>query len=369
MNSLLRSHLLLLPLAFIGIACTTTNITNVTNPAIAPIISRFSPDTAWTLKELWIYGTNFGYDAADVRVTIDTARLEVELADDTVLKVIIPEGTPTGLVRVRTYEQTATSAKPVTIRQTFHPHAFTDSLPEGASFSILGSGMNNYRGTLHISVNGISFPVDSFFADRIVSHVVPNSYSGAVTISDSQTSFTAGMLFVTRPSSWNTLSQIWNRATGKEYHHLSGYINGPTNPIDSTWQTIVTYDRQIDMNVSGIPFIKTARGLSYTVPYSSPNGTAPLFQLIWDFVGQTASVTYTQHSITQLTPYHTIDTEWQNGASLPASGSVAADVEFAPLSMYCRIIETTTDSTGLVNLQETTTLSNTSGEFDLILKR
>jgi hypothetical protein len=373
MTSLNRSLPLIALLAVVELSCTTTNITNVMSPGIAPTITRFSPDTAWTLQELTIHGTNFGYDAANVLVTIDTARASVEMADDTVIKVIVPEGARSGSIHVRTYEQTATSAKPITIQHTFNPHAFTDSLPEGAFFSIPGSGMNNYRGTLRVTLNGVVFPIDSIFPDRIVSHVPPNSYTGPLAISDSAASHNLGSLFIMLPSSWNTLSQIWDRMIFRAYHHLTGYINGPGNSIDSTWTDTVTIDRQIDMNIAGNLFAKTARGVSYSLAPGTPYYD-PLLQINWDNVSQEATVTYYKHSLEQLSPYHTIDSLWDDaGESLPTSSSVNADIEFMMPNIRCQITETTTDSTGLVNLQSSTTLMKlnnltSAGSFDLILK-
>src|SRR5579863_5995039 len=108
MKWLLRSISLL---ALAGVSCSAPNTTVVNS--LAPTITRFSPDTVWTLQPLTIYGTEFGYDYQGVRVTVDTSLAQITDVEDTLLTVSVPGGARTGFIHVWSYEQTATSARPV----------------------------------------------------------------------------------------------------------------------------------------------------------------------------------------------------------------------------------------------------------------
>jgi hypothetical protein len=361
---------LLASLAFVGISCTTTTNTTVIN-SLAPTISRFSPDTAWTFQTLTIYGTNFGYDPNDVHVVIDTALAQVLSIDDTVMKVLIPEVARTGFIHVRAYEQTGTSARPVIINYTFSPHYFTDTATVGSSFSIPGTGMNNYPGFIQLSLNGTALPVDSIFADRIVSHVLPNCYSGPVTITDSIGTYNnMGTLTVTRPSSWKTLSEIWDNLTVRETHERIGYENGPANTFDSTWYTTAVYSGQHDINIAGGIFARTAKGVTYQYSWASTNDSrSKSIGINWDTVHQVANVSFSDYFISSATSFHSLDTDWYDeGDALSAPLPVDADIEFMLPSLRYQITEDSTDGTGLVKWQETTNGTITSGSFDLIFK-
>ncbi|HZK76735.1 MAG TPA: IPT/TIG domain-containing protein [Candidatus Kapabacteria bacterium] len=324
---------------------------------------------AWTSQPLTIYGSNFGYDLFAVRVSVDTALAQVTDAEDTMLTVSVPDGARTGFIHVWAYEQTATSATPVVVEYTFNPHYIFDSVPDGRSFSIPGTGMNHSRGILRLYVGGISYPIDSVFPDRIVSHAIPNSLSGQVTISDSNGTYNCGTLIVTRPCSWRTLSEIWDNLTVTETHHRTGYINGPAHTIDSTWKTTATYSGQRDTNIAGTFFSRTVQGLAYLLNQSNPKNS-PLLQITWDTAHQIAAVSFRKDSYMPASSFHTGDTIWyDNGQSLPALLPVDGDIEFMLPAFAYQISEDSMDTQGLVNWQETTTTTVTSGMFDIILKR
>jgi IPT/TIG domain len=369
MKWLLRS----VPLfALVLVACTTTNnpVTNIyTVDSTKPTITRFSPDTVWTLGTLTIYGNHFGYYPLDLRVIIDTAQVQqFTYGDDTMLTAIVPEGSQAGLIHITTINGTTTSAKPVVVEYTFNPHTINDTLPIGASFSIPGTGMNHYHGILRLSVAGVLYPIDSVFPDRIVSHVVAEGFSGSVVMSDSDGTYSGlGSLTVTRPSDWNTLSIIYDHLNVTETHHRTGYVNGPSTPIDSTWQTTVLYLGQHDVNVTGVPFARISGGLEYAI--GVPYGTSgPDIQLSWDTISPAATVDFEQYSYFNRSTL-TLDTEWSptyyNGsASLPVTNAI----EFMMQEFGYSITEDSTDTQGLVNWHETTTTTLNSGSFDLILK-
>ncbi len=367
MKWLLRS----VPLfALVWVACSTTNnpVTNIYNvDSLAPTITRFSPDTVWTLVgTLTIYGTHFGYDEG-MRVVIDTTQAQVSTANDTIMTVYVPEAAQTGPIHVATINGSTTSAKQVVVEYTFNPHTINDTLPIGASFSIPGTGMNHYHGQLHLTVAGIPYPVDSVFPDRIVSHVVAGGYTGAINMYDSSGSYSVGALTVTRPSAWNTLSEIWDHVTVTETHHRTGYVNGPTNTIDSTWEITVNYSGQHDVNVSEVPFTRIQAGLQYAVPDPSYI-YVPLLSITWDTITQTAQVNYEPYT-SLTTSTHTLDTEWySNSGNLPAMLPVTNAIEFQMPGFSYQITEDSTDTQGLVDWQETTNAELTSGSFDLILK-
>ncbi len=336
------------------------NIVDTTGPA-APTISKFSPDTVWTFGILTIYGTHFGF-GSDVSVAIDTTQVQVSSAsaNDTIITVLVPEAAQTGPIRVNTINGTTTSTKPVVVQSTFHPHTINDSVTIGASFSIPGTGMNHSHGQLRLTVAAVPYPIDSIFANRIVSHVVANGFSGSITFNDSSGGYNGGTLIVTRPSSWNTLSQIWDHVSVTETHTRTGYVNGPQNPIDSTWKTTAFYLGQHDVNVSGVPFAREATGVNYTI-------AEPYILIEWDTITQTAVVVYQPRS-SSMTPTHTVDTQWNSTPNLPALLPVDNAIEFTFPNFYYQINEDSTDTQGLVNWQETTTTTFVSGSFDLILK-
>lgn len=360
---------LVLLVAFVS--CTTTNspVTNTyvvdsffVRDSLAPKITSFSPDTVWTFGTLKIYGSHFGYNGG-VRVTIDTTEEVVTANVDTMITAYVQESTPTGIIHVSTVNGSSVSTKPVVVEQTFTPHAINDTLPIGASFSILGTGMNHYHGFLHLSVQGVPFPIDSVFPDRIVSHIVPSAVSGDVSIADSLGPYNnyLGTLTVTLPSAWNILSIIWDNVTVIETHQRIGYINGPANPIDSIWKDTVLYSGQRDDTVTGIPFIVTLQDLDYKL--SSPN-----LDVYWYPVSQAAYIYYRPESFSQ-SETHSIDTTWSAVSSgLPAPLPVTNDIEFAMPTYGYRITEDSTDLRGLVNWQETTTTAFLSGRFDLVFK-
>ncbi len=348
-------------------SCSAPNTTTVVN-SLAPVITSFSPDTVWTFNNLTIHGANFGYDPQNVLVHIDTVLAQLQSTDDTVLTVAVPENARTGLVHVWSYEQTATSAKPLVVNYSFRPHTFsTDSVPEGGSFSIPGTGMNNYRGNLSLYLNETVLPIDSVFSNRIVSHVIPNCFSGGIAISDSAKGYFPGTLIVTRPSAWKTLSEIWDNLTIEEFHHRTGIDDG--HPIDSSWQTTVTYSRQIDSNIAGTPFARTAQGVDYSL--TQPNNTDnPLVQITWDTVRQTAQVSFHKYSYIPTTTFHSGDTLWfENGDSREAFLPIDGDIEFSLPGFGYQINEDSTNASGIVNWQETTITTITSGSFNLIFKQ
>src|SRR5207237_7142240 len=125
---------------------TTIVDTTIVKPN-APTITKFSPDTVWTLGTLTIHGTHFGF-GNDVYVAIDTVEADVLSVHDTIITVSVPEAAQTGLIRVATINGSTISAKPVVVKSTFTPHTINDTLPVGASFSIPGTGMNNFHGPL-----------------------------------------------------------------------------------------------------------------------------------------------------------------------------------------------------------------------------
>jgi hypothetical protein len=341
------------------LSCSTTTNTIVSN-SLAPTITRFTPDTVWTGKTLTIYGTDFGYAYDGVRVWIDTAPASVTDVEDTMVTVTVPEGAWTGLIHVWSYEQTATSLRPVVVDYAFNPHAINDTVPDGGSFSVPGTGMNHSHGILRLFMGGIPFQIDTVFPDRIVSHVPHNCPSGALTMSDSDGTYYPGSLTVTRPSAWTTLSQIYNYMNVTETHNRTGYINGPAHTIDSTWTTKVSYAGQHDLNVAGIKFMRRTTGLQYNTP---------TYQIGWDTMSQTAYVTFSKSSSIPTTPTHTIDTQWYAGGSpLSAPLPVDNDIEFVVPGFGYQINEDSTDTQGLVSWQETTNTQVTSGEFDIILK-
>ena len=357
-------------LALFAMSCTTTTNTTSVVSSLQPTITGFSPDTVWTFASLKISGSDFGYDATDIRVYLDTIQLFISSIDDTVLTAIIPETAHTGLIRIRSYEQTVTSAKPVVVNYTFSPHTIYDSVPMGGSFSIPGTGMNNARGAIRITLNGISLPVDSVFADRVVSHVIPNSWSGPLSISDSVGAHSAGALTVVRPTVWRTLSLIWDNLRISEYHSRVGYVNGPGHPIDSTWYTTATYMGQVDTSIAGGVFaISTTPWLVYSIDRAN-NGNSPLLQLNWDTLNQRAQVSFQRCSSNPLATTSLPDTEWyDNYEYVSAILPVDRDVEFTMPAMRYQIVRDSTDSQGLVNWKETTTSSIMSGSFDIILKQ
>ncbi|HZK75662.1 MAG TPA: IPT/TIG domain-containing protein [Candidatus Kapabacteria bacterium] len=339
-------------------SCSAPN--NAASNPDAPVITRFTPDTAWTFQQITIYGDHFGYDPADIRVTIDTARAQVTSVDDTVMTVNVPEGARTGFIHVATINQSSSSANPVTVEYTFNPHNMDDTVPPGGSFSIPGTGMNDYHGTLHLSVSGIPYPIDSIFPDRVVSHLIAGGTSGDVTIWDSIRAFYPGPLFVTRPSPWKTLSEIWDNVLVTERHQLVTYINGAIY-TDSTWQTTAAYSGQHDVNISGINFVTTNRGVSYGI-------TVPSLQLTWDTTTQTASIAFGIQA-DSTTPSHILDTTWSASATnLPAFLPVDRAIEFVMPNFSYQITEEARTQ-GVVSWYETTTTTIISGSFDLILKQ
>lgn len=358
--------------ALLGLSCTTTTSTTVVNNSnsLLPTISGFSPDTVWTFKSLKVFGTDFGYDPADIRVYIDTTPLEITSIDDTVLTVTIPEITHSGLIRIRSYEQTATSAKPVVVNYSFSPHTTYDSVPIGGSFSIPGTGMNNYHGALRISLNGRSLPVDAVFPNRIVSHVTPNCWSGTLTVSDSMGSYGAGSLTVTRPSFWRTVSLIWDNLVIREYHLRTGYVNGPGHPIDSGWYVTATYSGQVDTSIWGTAFaVSTPPWLVYSLNRAN-NGAYPLLQISWDTVNERAQIAFEKYSSDPTPSSTNADTLWyDNNENIEAALPVDRDVEFSLPNIRYQILKDSTDGQGLVNWQETTNTSIVSGSFDIILKQ
>jgi hypothetical protein len=372
MKWLLRS-VPLFALVWVGCSASNTPVTDTTviDTTIvkpnAPTITKFSPDTVWTLGTLTIYGTHFGY-GNDVSVAIDTTQVRVSSTYDTVMTVNIPETAQTGLIHVGTINGRTTSTKPVVVENTFSPGTINDSLPIGASFSIPGTGMNHYHGQLRLTIAGVLYPIDSVFANRIVSHVVTNAFSGAVIVYDSSGSHNAGTLAVTRPSSWNTLSVIWDHLNVTETHTRTGYINGPSNPIDSTWEITATYLGQHDVNVSGVPFARTQTGLQYAAPDPAYTNV-PLLSIAWDTVTQTATVSYLEYSSSE-TATLTLDTVWNSGTTnLSALLPVDNAIEFTFPYIGYQITEDSTDTQGLVNWQETTNYTAlNSGSFHVILK-
>ena len=367
MKWLVRSIPLVALLSLVAMSCTTTTNTTVVN-SLAPTITGFSPDTVWTYHQLRIYGTHFSYDPQNVRITIDTALVYPDSTEDTLLTVHVPENARTGFVHVWSYEQTATSAKQVVIKYTFSPHYNYDTVALGGSFSIPGTGMNNSQGNLRLYVAGILFPIDSIFPDRIVSHAIPNSYSGAITLYDSAGTYSAGALTITRPCTWRTLSEIWDNLTLRESHRRTGYMNGPSHPIDSTWQTFATYNGQVDTNIAGTLFWRNTQGVQYILRRNQPNNY-PLLGITWDTVHQTAQISFYKYLYIPTTPYHSGDTVWSGYQLLPAPLPVDGDIEFTPTNFGYTIIEDSTDSQGLVNWQETTNATIVSGAFDIILKQ
>ncbi len=346
--------------ALVWVACSASN-TPVIEYSTAPTITRFSPDTVWTFGIDTIHGTHFGYDPNDVVVAIDTSQVGVNTANDTIMTVYVPEATQTGFIRVATINGTTTSAKPVVVEYTFNPHSIYDTLPIGASFSIPGTGMNHYHGQLRLTVAGVFYPIDSVFPNRIVSHIVGNGYSGTASLYDSGASYDVGMLMVTRPSAWNTLSIIYDHLNVTETHTRTGYVNGPSNTIDSTWQTTATYLGQHDVNISGIPFAREATGVNFGI-------AVPSLGIGWDTVTQTAEVDYAPNS-SFMSPTLTLDTAWNSfNPNLPALLPVDNAIEFTLPYISYRITEDSTDNQGLVNWQETTTTTQSSGLIDLILK-
>jgi hypothetical protein len=205
-----------------------------------------------------------------------------------------------------------------------------------------------------------------------VSHVVPNAYSGDVTISDSTTTNDIGVLTVTVPSTWNTLSEIWDRLTVAETHIRTGYINGPDNMIDSIWQDTLTYSGQRDINISGISLDKTGQGMySYTIPALTFYYDEPLLQMNWNPMNGNAAIILYQYSISPTNSFHSLDTLWAvNSGNVQTFGQVTDDIELVLPSIYFQINEDSADANGLVNWRETTTSSRfISGSFDLIFKK
>lgn len=347
--------------ALLFASCSSPNNTTVVNNAATPTIVGFSPDTVWTFDTLTIFGTHFGFDPADVNVTIDTTPLWWQpMVDDTILRAIVPEGAEKGLIHVATINGSIASAKPVVIKYTFYPHTINDTLPIGASFSIPGTGMNNYHGSLQLSVSGIAYPIDSVFPDRIVSHVVPNAKSGTLILSDSVETLNVGTLSITRPSAWKTLSEIWDNLSVTETHRLSRYANN-TMISDSTWQTMENFSGQSDINISGSTFIRTPIGLQY-------NLSVPSLLLTWDTVHQTASIQF-QTGVSKNSGTLIFDSIWGATASnVPAALPVDNDIEFIMPSFGLQITEESLYSQSVVWV-ETTSFSSISGSFDLIFKK
>jgi hypothetical protein len=277
--------------------------------------------------------------------------------------VTVPEGAQTGLIKVWSYEQTATSTKPVIVNYTFNPHSINDTLPDGATFSTPGTGINHFHGLLQLFVGGIQFPIDSVFPERIVSHVLHNSPGGSIYIYDSGGEFEVGSLTVTRPSAWTTLSQIYNYIFVTETHTRTGYTNGVANTIDSTWTTKVSYLGQHDTNVAGFKFVRTTTGLQ---------GNVGPYQIVWDTGRQTASVALLKYSYMPTTPTHSGDTEWYDEyygeQSLVAPLPVDNDIEFVLPGFGYQITEDSTDTQGLMIWQKITSTQVNSGEYDIIFK-
>jgi hypothetical protein len=347
--------------ALVCVSCTTTTNTTVSpvSNSLAPTITGFSPDTVWTGKWLTIHGTDFGYNSYDIRVFIDTAFVEETDAEDTIMTVSVPEGARTGLIRVWAYEQTATSAKPVVVEYTFNPHSVNVTAPDGGSFSVPGTGMNNYHGVLRLFVGEIPFPIDSVFPNRIVSHVPHNSPGGTMTMSDSNGTYSAGSLTVTRPSSWTTLSQIYNYINVTETHYHYKYTNGQAN-LDSTWTTKASYAGQRDTNIAGIKFVRATTGLYYS---------AGPCQIAWDTIKQTAVASFGKYSYAPTTSTHSLDTEWQAGGQTQAAPlPVDDDIEFVLPGFGYQINEDSTNTQGLTIWQKVTSTTLTSGEYDIIFK-
>ena len=353
-----RTSLLLALLALINGSCSAPP-NSVVN-SLSPIITGFSPDTAWTFKNLIISGKNFSYDASNCLVSIDTLRTELRDLEDTTVTVLVPENAHTGFVHVWSYESTATSSKPVVVMYSFSPHGFVDTAAPGGFFSIPGTGMNNFPSTLRVFLNATEVPVDSVYSNRIVCHLFLNSYSGTVTLTDSSGHYyNTGSLVVTRPSYWRTLSEIWDNLTLRETHHLTG------PGIDSSWYTTASYSGQRDIDIAGLPFIRTAQGISLTLispfPYTS---NFQEVKMNWDTVHQTASFSYTgQSGLTNL------DTIWSaSNSGIPAPLPVEGNIELTAPNYAYEIQESSMDSTNVGTRSEVTVTSILTGSFDLIFK-
>lgn len=244
-------------------SCSSPNNTTVVN-STAPTITDFSPDTVWTLKPLTLHGSHFGYDAGDLYTTIGGVRVVYfDSLNDTVMTIYVPDSAQTGLIRIATMNGSSSSSKPVVVKHTFNPYSINDSIPIGAYFSIPGTGMKNYHGFVVLRVGSLVLPIDSIFDTRIVSHVISGGYSGPLTISDSSGTYYCGSLAIIRPSTWKTLSEIWDNIVLKETHYRAGFIDGPTVRIDSSWVDTVTYSGQHDINISNVPFVITGEILQY----------------------------------------------------------------------------------------------------------
>lgn len=348
-------------LALVFLSCSSTNTAVNSNESTLPTITGFSPDTVWTFKTLTIYGNHLGFWNESL-INIDTAEAYATYALDTIIKVTVPEYAQTGPIRIMTINGTTTSANSVVVEYTFNPHSINDTLPVGAWFSIPGTGMNHSHGVLRLWVGGIIYPIDSIFPDRIVSHVVAGAISGSIIVSDSNGTHQSGNLTVTQPSAWNTLSIIWDNVTITETHTRTGYVNGPSQPFDSTWKTTAVYNVQHDVNVSGIPFERIATGVQYIVPVAG-------ISILWDTISQIAAV-YFYPTYSFKTQNHTTDTSWNcEGPSLSAMLPITNDIEFRLPTFSYQITEDSTDTQGLVNWKETTYTTAVSGSFDLVLKK
>lgn len=359
--------------ALLFASCSAPNNTTVVNNAATPTIVGFSPDTAWTLKQITVYGSHFGFDSADVNATIGGVQTGVANADDTVLTLNVADSAQTGFIHVVTINGSATSVKPLTVKYTFNPHSIAgDTAFEGASFSISGGGMKNYHGFIVLRVGGFTFPIDFLFDNRIVSHVIPGVSSGEIIVSDSVGTYDCGPLYIARPSVWNTLSEIWDTWRVLETHHRVGFIKGPSVPIDSSWIDTVTYSRQNDIKISGIPFIRSGEWLEFDL--KSPDFDYPYLRLDWDTLQQSENLSFTLPAGTSL-PDRTLmlDTSWNfttEGVIFPLQLPVDRDIELSfSNGMAYQILEDSTDEAGLVNWQETTYATPISGNFDLIFKK
>ncbi len=376
MKSLVNSLLLF---ALVFVSCSSPNNTTVVNNAtvvndsMGPTITRFSPDTIWTLKLLTVYGSHFGYDPADVNVTIGGVQAGVDSTIDTLLTITVPDSAQTGLIRVATLNGKFTSAKPIIVEHTFNPHNINgDRVPEGASFSIPGAGLENYNGFIVLRVGGLALPIDSLFDNRIVSHVISDATSGEVIISDALETYDCGYLRITRPTVWNTLSEIWDNISVRETHHRTGFIKGPTVLVDSSWTDTVTFSRQNDVTISGISFITGGKWLEYDL--QSPGFYYSNLRLAWDTLLQSANISFTLPAgVSPPSRTLLLDTSWYPTAesvTFPLNLPVDRDIEFTfPNGMSYQITEDSSDEAGLVNWQEITSASVLSGSFDLIFKR
>lgn len=363
----MKRYTLLLLVASTIVSCKATNDAVVN--AVSPKITGFTPDTVWTFKTLTIYGSNFGYDRNDIPVTIDTAHAEVRSVEDTIMTVSVPEYARMGYIHVTKLNQTSTSAAKVFVNYTFNPHGIYDSIPLGGSFSIPGTGLTNFKGGLHLLIDSITYPIDSVLPDHIVCHVPANGSSGRAFLSDSGGTHDVGMLIVTRPTPWKTLSAVWNNFTVTESHHRTGYINGPANSVDSTWTTTASYSMERDWNISGNRLARTSRGIEFELNYD----VYPTWiSMAWDTISQSLWLNYEDWDYGPQTQLHTIDTEWYVGygsESAHAAMPVDRDLDIATPDFRYQITEDSTDEQGLVDWKEVTNSTFVSGTFTIEFKQ